>query len=184
MWVFVMQFGSDVVGREGKVGINVIPAEIIEIDGGMRLVFDFNDGVVGGQRLRYLKAMFSPIRCLVRARLFCRSHSSILPLTHFNHSWLVFWQNGRWYEFDSRGWAIVVGRVVDMVTEIVALEELVIQSVVFLAVWGRLVGGWIREHVLTHIILLQEEREIINLRESLTFSLILQQPIHFVRTFV
>jgi len=102
MRVLMMQFGSDIVRGEGNVIFEIISAEIVEIDGGMGFIFDFDDGVVGRQRLRYLMTILRPIRGLKRTVVLGRPHHRIIPLIDFDFSELAFGENRRSYEFDSR----------------------------------------------------------------------------------
>ena len=107
MRALVVQFGGDVAGRNGEIRLNVVFAEIVEVDGGMGLVLDFDDGIVRGQRLGYLQTVLCAICRFVRAHVSRRTHCQIFFLAGFNHCSLVFWQQGRRHKSDGRGGAAV-----------------------------------------------------------------------------
>jgi hypothetical protein len=127
---------------------NVIPAQIVKVDCWVRLVLYFHDWVIGRERLGHLIAIFSAIRTLKNTAVSWRLCHWIIPLLRFNQLRLVPWYSQWCYKFDGSRWTIICWRVVDMVAQIAALQQLIVQSAVFWAVrWG-LIGRRLRKHSL------------------------------------
>jgi hypothetical protein len=142
------------VGGEGQVGLDVIPAETVEVDRRIALVVHLDYGVVAAQGLSHLVTGLRTAITVFPGR--CRVLLFFLPafkrLEELGRRKFGREFDGSWVRLGDRG-------IVNVIVEIIAAHKLLVKPIWF-GIGGRAVA---RRHgglALTHIILLRKTDKI------------------------